>query len=259
MIIAIANHAGGQGKTHVTLNLGYALAARGQRVLLVDMDSQGDLSTSLGVVPEGIRLDAALLNMSLTPTVQRRTFMDGVMLDLIPTDLDMAGAELQLVSVQERERRLLNALATIAPRYDYTLIDCPPSLSVMTQNAFYAASTVLIPAQSQDKGYSAVPNVINSIEIVNVFRKIDPLRVLGLLFTMVEHNNMAKEVIRIARQDHGDLVFATTIPSGVGARYQTRYQAPIGVYDTDHPVTLAYQNLAQEVLSRAEVYAAPVA
>lgn len=251
MIIAVAHHAGGVGKTHVTLNLGYSLAARGRRVLLVDMDPQADLSTRLEVEPGLMRLQDALLSTNIVPTVQACNW-GKVWLGVLPTTLDMAGTELRLVAEQAREQRLTQVLRRWRDQYDYILIDCPPSLSVLTQNALYAADTVLIPVQAQHKAYNAIPNLIASIFQVNTYRAAQPLDVLGILFTMVERNNMARNVLEAAREAYPDMVFATTIPAHVAARYEGLYHAPVGAYDPGSPVANAYATLAEEVLSRAE-------
>lgn len=254
MIIAFAHHAGGVGKTHATLNTGYSLARLGKRVLCVDMDPQADLSTRLEVEPGLMRLQDALLTSYTIPTLVTCAW-NHVRLDILPTDLDMAGTELRLVAETAREQRLTRVLAHFAGDYDYILIDCPPSLSVLTQNALYAADAVIIPVQAQHKAYNAVPNLIGSIFQVNTYRGGHPLDVLGILFTMVERNNMARDVIAAARESYPDMVFATTIPAHVAARYEGLHHAPVGAYDPGSPVDVAYHTFAEEVLTRAEVAA----
>jgi chromosome partitioning protein len=260
MIIAVAHHAGGVGKTTTTLNLGYALAREGKRVLLVDMDPQGDLSARLGVTNPTPVLSAALLD-PVTPIdklCRPLQWEEHTGLHIVASDKQMAPTETALVSEQMREQRLSQLLRT-AGRWDYVLIDCPPNLGLFTVNAFYAADGVLIPVQAHDKAYTALPLVLESLLNVNRYRpqlNRPALRLIGVLLTMAERNNMTREVQERLRADYGDLVYDTVIPERVNARYDGRYHAPIATYAKGSDVALAYYCLAKEVLSRAEAPAA---
>ncbi len=248
IILAIAHHAGGVGKTTTTLNLGYELARSGKRVCLVDLDPQGNLSDRLHVTPVSPTLADALAQGKLTPTPVTCTW-DDVSLDIIPGDLAMAAAEMTLVVVTSgREKRLANALASLARRYDYILIDCPPSLSLLTVNAFNAASGVLITVQSHDKAYKALPLVLSTIDDVSQYVDVG---VFGLLVTMTGHSNIEKQIPQFVLEDYPTLAFQTTIPRLAAFIEDGRWAAPIGVYQPGSKGAEAYRQLADEVLARS--------
>ena len=256
-VIAVAHHAGGVGKTTTTLNLGYALAAAGRRVLVVDLDPQGDLSGRLGVTPTAPDLGTALLDPGVAPH-PLPVHWGTVRLDVLAGSLSMAGVELRLTSLNSREMRLKNALAQAQDGvpaallvYDYILLDCPPSLSSLTQNALYAADSVLIPVQAQDKAYLALDLLLGTVRDVNRFRT-PPLGILGMLLTMTDATVMAGQVEAALRQDYGGQVFAARIPDRVAARTEHRRHAPVSVSAPDNDTARAYAALAQEVIARVE-------
>ncbi len=256
MILACAHHAGGVGKTTTTLNLGYSLAQAGQRVLLVDMDPQGDLSARLGLTNEQPVLSAALLD-PVVPMADLCTTVEwgGVTLWVAASDRRMALVETALVTEQMREQRLRQLLGR-GEAWDFVLIDCPPNLGLFTVNAFYAADGVLVPVQAQDKAYTALPLVLDSLTSVNRYRPqlgLAPLPIAGVLLTMAERNRMTGEVRGRLRTDYPDLMYDTIIRDRVQARYDGRYQAPIATYAPDSDVAHDYAALAQEVLHRAQV------
>lgn len=255
MIIAIAHHAGGVGKTTTALNLGFALAQQGQRVLLVDMDPQGDLSARLGVTNPAPVLSAALLD-PVVPLAQLCTAVTwgDVQLWVAASDRRMAPTETALVTEQMREQRLRQLLGR-GEGWDFVLIDCPPNLGILTVNAFYAADAVLVPVQAQDKAYTALPLVVDSLAAVNRYRPqlgLAPLALAGVLLTMAERNRMTGEVRDRLAADYPDQLYTTVIPDRVTARYDGRYQAPIATYAPTNEVARAYAALAQEVLFRAQ-------
>jgi chromosome partitioning protein len=261
MILAIAHHAGGVGKTTTTLNLGYALAQAGQRVLLVDMDPQGDLSARLGITNEQPILSAALFD-PIVPMAKLVTSVEwgGVSLGIAASDRRMASTETALVTEQMREQRLRQLLGR-GEAWDFVLIDCPPNLGLYTVNAFYAADGVLVPVQAQDKAYTALPLVLDSLTSVNRYRPqlgLTPLPIVGVLLTMAERNRMTGEVLSRLRTDYPDLLYDTIVRDRVQARYDGRYQAPIATYAPDSDVARDYAALAQEVLHRAQVPTATV-
>lgn len=249
-VIAIAHHAGGVGKTTTALNLGYGLAAQGAAVLVVDMDPQADLTSRLDIPPlepsleELLRADLPAGNVAIARWGE-------VSISVLPSDLNLARAELALVVEQQREQRLRTVLRDARSIYDYILIDCPPNLGLLTINAFYAADSVLIPVQAQDKAYQALPLVLESIDKVNRYRTT-PLTVLGLLTTMWDRTSMARDVYQQLQAEYPQWTLATVIPNRTSARYDSRNSAPVTVYDVANPVALAYYNLAQEVHARVQ-------
>jgi chromosome partitioning protein len=174
-----------------------------------------------------------------------------VSMDILPSNLNLSRAELALVVEQERERRLRNVLQDARKAYDYILIDCPPNLGLLTINAFYAADSVLIPVQAQDKAYQAIPLVLESVAKVNRYRET-PLEVLGLLVTMWEHTSMARDVYQQVHAEYPDHALRTHIPIRTTARYDSRRSAPVAVYDPRNHVAQAYHELTKELMHRAE-------
>jgi chromosome partitioning protein len=249
MIISIAHHAGGVGKTTTTLNLGYALAEQGQRVLLVDLDPQADLSERLHLAPEEPSL-AQVLGSGHGEVKPVSCIWNGVRVDVIPSTLDMAGAELALAAVLNgRERRLSRALKPLEARYDVILIDCPPSLSLLTSNAFYAAQGVVVPVQAQDKAYRAIPLVLATIKDVAEYNNDLP-RVLGFVVTLTGHTRIEDEVGQAVAEDYPGEVFTTTIPRLIEYAEDSRWGKPIGAYRPGGKGAAAYRQLATELLER---------
>ena len=193
-ILAIANQKGGVGKTTTAINLGAALTERGRYVLLADLDPQGGLSIGLGLA--ALDLDLTIYNVLTDPRIS----LDGVIhnirphLDLLPSNIDLAVAEAQLISTVGRENVLRNALSTVRDRYDYILLDCPPSLGLLTVNALTAADAVLVPVQSE---YFALRGIESLMDILaRVRRRLNPhLEVLGLLPTMVDHRRNHDQMV----------------------------------------------------------------
>jgi chromosome partitioning protein len=250
--IAIAHQAGGVGKTTTAVNLGYCLAEAGKRVLLVDMDPQHDLTIRLNVQGQWLpTLEEALIGPERHPAIVTREFDNGIRIDVLPSGPTLRRAELQLVGEEGREQRLRQILRAIGAGYDYILIDCPPNLGLLTVNAFYAADSVLIPIQAQDKAYQALPLVLTSLEKVNTYRPT-PLTVLGLLVTMWEHTSMARDVHQQINLEYPDWAMQTIIPTRTGARYDSRNGAPVADYDPRNPVAVMYHELAREVMHRVE-------
>lgn len=255
LVLAVAHHAGGVGKTTTSLNLGYSLAALGKRILIVDLDPQGDLSERLGIEPRVPTLaDALTSRTALHPTVVRCAWA-GVGFDLIPSSLDtMLEVENSLSGVTNgREQRLKRTLDPLRADYDFILLDCPPNLSLLATNAFYAADGALVPMQAQDKAYRQLEKVFRSMDEVNEYRS-SPLRHFGVLVTMVNRTQgaLAGEVEASARASYGDLLFTTTIPLRGNASVDGRHSAPVAVYDPRNEVAFAHMDLAQEVIARAQ-------
>lgn len=251
MIISIAHHAGGVGKTTTTLNLGYALAERGRSVLLVDLDPQADLSERLRLVPDPDQPSlAAVLGTGKGDVHPVQCEWTGVRVDVVPGTLDMAGTELALAAVLNgRERRLVRALRPLEGIYDAILIDCPPSLSLLTSNALYASEGVIIPVQAQDKAYRAIPLVLATIDDVAEYNNDLP-KVVGLVVTLTGHTRLEEEVAGAVREDYPQWAFKTAIPRLIEYAEDSRWGMPIGAYRPSGKGATAYRELAAEVLAR---------
>jgi chromosome partitioning protein len=248
-IIAIANQKGGVGKTTTTVNLGAELAALGRRVLLIDLDPQAAATYSLGIDPE--ELDLTLYNVmvrregSITDIVYK-TPVEGM--DLVPSNLDLAAAELDLFRNYTRERVLRDALAPIVDEYDYILIDCPPSLTLLTVNAFVAATEVLIPLQTHLLSLRGVHRLLST---VNEVTQLNPdIKILGILPTMYDaRSNLNKEILANIGQVYSGRVFKSVIRYGVVAAEAPGQGVPIRLYARNSPVARCYQELAAEIVA----------
>ena len=250
-IIALANQKGGVGKTTTTINLGAALAELGRRVLLVDFDPQGSLSVGLGVNPH--TLEHSIYNLLLS----RDTPIDDVIdqtgvenLDILPSNIDLSAAEVQLVSEVAREQTLLRVLESVKPRYDVILIDCAPSLGLLTINALTAADKVIMPLETEFFALRGVALLTDTI--TKVTDRLNPrLEILGILGTMYDARTLhSREVLERVVQAFGDRVFHTVIRRTVKFPETTVAGEPITTYATTSPGATAYRNLAREVLAR---------
>ncbi len=258
--LAVGYHKGGVGKTTTTLDLGGELARMGKRVLLIDLDAQMNLTVRLQVraaeptLAQVLTAPRGTTYYDCAPTALAcawRPENDGeVAFAVVPGDPAMAGVELALVGmVSGRERRLARALASLQDEYDYILIDCPPSLSLLMVNALYAADGVLLPVQAQTAAYQMLPWTLDMI--ANVRDEGHPVEVFGFVVTMRDHTGIAREVEELLRSQYGGQVFQTTIPRLVELAEDSQWQAPVGVYAPRGRGTQAYAALAKEVISRA--------
>ena len=254
-VIAVANQKGGVGKTTTAVNLGTALAAVEQRVLLVDFDPQGNASTGLGVDRAHRRVTAYEVLIDRVPISQAivNTSIPG--LDLIPASLDLTGAELELVGAERRESRLLDALAGLGQGYQYVLLDCPPALGLLTLNAFVAADSVLVPLQVEFYALEGLSHLIGTIERVK--KTLNPrLQIQGIVLTMYDkRNNLSDLIARDVREHLGGKVYETIIPRNVRVSEAPSHGKPVLLYDLKCPGAQAYVNLAGEVLRQEGVFA----
>jgi len=252
-IVAIANQKGGVGKTTTAINLAAAMAEIGQRVLLVDIDPQGNASTGLGFEPSerGLTTYDLILEDANLADVIRMTKVEG--LYLCPATTDLSSADIELVSNEKRSFLLHDALrqhSIDAFAFDYVLIDCPPSLSLLTVNAMVAAQAVLIPLQAEFFALEGLSQLMLTIRTLRETANRD-LRIEGVVLTMYDgRNNLSQQVESDARSNLGQLVFQTVIPRNVRVSEAPSYSVPVLSYDPLSKGSLAYRALAQELLAR---------
>jgi len=254
-IIAITNQKGGVGKTTTAINLAAALATANRRVLLVDGDPQGNATSGLGisVSSESASLYEVLLGEARTADVIRRgVHLPG--LDVLPATPDLAGAEVELVNEKRREGRLADALASERYNYDYVLIDCPPSLGLLTVNMLAAADLVLIPLQCEYFALEGLSQLLRTIQMVK--DALNPgLVVGGVLLTMYDSRlNLSRQVAEDARTHFSELVYKTVIPRNIRLAEAPSYGKPIMLYDITSVGCTAYMAVAKEVMDRMETF-----
>ena len=246
-VLALANQKGGVGKTTTAVNLGACLAARGRRVLLVDVDPQGNATASLGLsAPPGRTIYQVLIGEAAIDEVALDTMQDG--LRLVPSDSDLAGAEVEMMPAMAREYRLRRALGDARSSYDLMIIDCPPALSLLTINALTAAEQVIVPVQCEYLPLEGLGQLTHTLDLVRRNLNED-LRLLGLLLTMFDgRTNLSQQVAEEVRS-HFPNTFRAVIPRSVRLSEAPSHGLPISAYDRASPGAKAYESLADEVLS----------
>lgn len=246
--LAVVNQKGGVGKSTTAVNLGACLGELGKHVLLVDIDPQGNASSGVGVqknVPQGCMYDVLIEGRAMGEVIQA-TAIAG--LDVAPATLELAGAEIELVSAMSREYRLKGALEQVRDRYDYILVDAPPSLGLLTINALSAATAALVPIQCEYYALEGVSQLMSTVRLVKEHLNPD-LEIGGVLMTMYDaRTNLSQQVVEEVRRYFGDKVFQTIIPRNVRLSEAPSHGQPITLYDQQCRGAQAYRELARELV-----------
>ncbi|HOA79803.1 MAG TPA: AAA family ATPase [Defluviitaleaceae bacterium] len=250
--IAVFNQKGGVGKTTTTVNVAAGLAEQGLKVLAVDIDPQGNTTSGLGVDKNKLKrtiYDVLLGGVSMKD-VKMPTPMKN--LDLIPSNMDLAGAEIELLDISKREYLLRNCLENIKNEYDYIIIDCPPAVNILTLNALAAANSVLVPIQCEYYALEGLTHLINTVRLVQ--QKINPdLYIEGIVFTMYDaRTNLSLQVVEEVKRYFSKEIYTTLIPRNVRLGEAPSHGLPIMLYDEKSKGTESYRLLVEEILERKE-------
>lgn len=247
--IAVCNQKGGTGKTTTTINLAAALAVLGKKILIVDMDPQGNASSGVGINKNEIKqslYDVLIHRISIAQSLIKTSFEN---LDIIPCNINLTGAEIELVGVLSRETRLKKALESIGDGYDFIFIDSPPSLGLLTLNALVAADSILVPIQCEFYALEGVSQLLNTIDLVK--DGLNPaLHIEGVLMTMADfRTNLTNEVINEIKNYFKDKVYKSIIPRNIRLSEAPSFGKPINFYDNVSVGSLKYKELADEFLA----------
>lgn len=246
-VISVANQKGGVGKTTTTVNLATILAKKGKKVLLIDTDPQGNATSGLGITKEveNSVYDILVREVDFGETIQETAIKN---LRICPSNISLAGAEVELVSMMSREQRLKTKLDLIKDEYDYILIDCPPSLGLVTLNAFTASDSVLIPVQCEYFALEGLGQLLNTVNLVKKHLNKN-LEIEGALLTMYDaRTNLSNQVVKEVKKYFENKVYKTVIPRNVRLSEAPSYGMPISIYDPRSKGAKAYEKFAKELL-----------
>ena len=250
-IISIANQKGGVGKTTTAINLATVLAKRNKKTLLIAMDPQGNATSGVGIAKD---LETSIYNVLIEETIMKDAIIKTKIknLEICPSNIDLAGAEVELVSMQERELKLKTKLEKVRDGYDYIIIDCPPSLGLITINAFTASNSVLIPVQCEYYALEGLGQLLNTIKLVKRHLNKE-IEIEGALLTMFDtRTNLSKQVVDEVKKYFGDRVYKTVIPRNVKLSEAPSYGMPINIYDPRSKGAKCYDKLGKELIKNNE-------
>ncbi len=252
-IIAIANQKGGVGKTTSAINLSACLAEEGQRVLLIDLDPQGNATSGLGVDKDEVERSVYDLILSECEITDSIVNTEIERLSIIPSSVHLAGAEIELLDVEGKEYVLRNSVNTIRDDYDFILIDCPPSLNMLTINAMTTADTILVPIQCEYYALEGLSQLIHTINLVQE-RLNEDLVIEGVVFTMYDgRTNLSQQVVENVRENLKTKIYETVIPRNIRLAEAPSYGLPIELFDANSSGAKSYRSLAKEIMERKDI------
>lgn len=250
--IAIANQKGGVGKTTTAINLAACLAEAGKRILAVDMDPQGNMTSGMGIEKQEVEetvYDIMIGNCDTTAAILKNVLDN---LDVLPTNIDLSAAEIELISLADKEYIMREAIKAVKDEYDYIIIDCPPSLSMLTINAMTTADSVIVPIQCEYYALEGLSQLIHTVDLVKD-RLNEQLSIEGVVFTMYDaRTNLSLQVVENVKENLEQSVFKTIIPRNIRLAEAPSYGMPINLYDTKSAGAESYRKLAAEVINHEE-------